>query len=358
MSFVTQDDVFEAIEPVLAGLFEEFADGRSVTPAGTFPRIAYKDALLKYGSDKPDLRNPLLIHDVGEAFAGSGFGLFANIVAGGGKVRAVAAPNTADKSRKFFDEMNEWARGEGFAGLGYATRKAGEWGGPIAKNHGSEGMDALAASIGLGPDDGIFFAAGKEGEAAKLAGAARTRVGETLGLIEENAFKFCWIVDFPMFEYDEEAKKVDFSHNPFSMPQGELDALETRDPLDILAWQYDIVCNGVELSSGAIRNHRPDIMYKAFEIAGYSRDEVDSNFPGMIGAFKYGAPPHGGSAPGIDRIVMLLAGEPNIREVVVFPMNQKAEDLMMSAPAPVSVKQLRELGIRIIGDAATPPPGH
>ena len=358
MSFVTQDDVFEAIEPVLAGLFEEFADGRSVTPAGTFPRIAYKDALLKYGSDKPDLRNPLLIHDVGEAFAGSGFGLFANIVAGGGKVRAVAAPDTADKSRKFFDEMNEWARGEGYAGLGYATRKGGEWGGPIAKNHGSEGMDALAASIGLGPDDGIFFAAGKEGEAAKLAGAARTRVGETLGLIEENAFKFCWIVDFPMFEYDEEAKKVDFSHNPFSMPQGGMEALETMDPLDILAWQYDIVCNGIELSSGAIRNHRPDIMYKAFEIAGYTREQVDSNFPGMIGAFKYGAPPHGGSAPGIDRIVMLLAGEPNIREVVVFPMNQKAEDLMMSAPAPVSVKQLRELGIRIVGDAAIPPAGH
>jgi aspartyl-tRNA synthetase len=310
--------------------------------------------MLKYGSDKPDLRNPLLVHDVGEHFRGSGFGLFAKIVESGGVVRAVPAPNTAEKSRKFFDDMNDWARGEGFAGLGYATRKSGEWGGPIAKNHGSEGMDRLADQMGIGPDDSIFFAAGKEGQAAKLAGAARTRVAEQLDLIEKGAFRFCWIVDFPMFEYDEEAKKVDFSHNPFSMPQGELEALETKDPLDILAWQYDIVCNGVELSSGAIRNHRPDIMYKAFEIAGYSREEVDTNFPGMIGAFKYGAPPHGGSAPGIDRIVMLIAGEPNIREVVLFPMNQKAEDLMMNAPAPVSQKQLRELSIRVVGDAAAP----
>jgi aspartyl-tRNA synthetase len=310
--------------------------------------------MLKYGSDKPDLRNPLLVHDVGEHFRGSGFGLFAKIVDGGGVVRAVPAPNTADRSRKFFDDMNDWARGEGFAGLGYATRKGGEWGGPIAKNHGSEGMDRLANEMGLGPDDGIFFAAGKDGEAAKLAGAARTRVAEQLDLIEKDSFRFCWIVDFPMFEYDEEAKKVDFSHNPFSMPQGELEALETKDPLDILAWQYDIVCNGVELSSGAIRNHRPDIMYKAFEIAGYSREEVDTNFPGMIGAFKYGAPPHGGSAPGIDRIVMLIAGEPNIREVVLFPMNQKAEDLMMNAPAPVSLKQLKELSIRVVGEAAAP----
>ena len=350
MSFVTQDDVFNAIEPVLAGLFEEFANGRSVTPSGTFPRIAYKESLLKFGTDKPDLRNPLLIHDVGGMFEGSGFGLFANIVSGGGKVRAVAAPKTADKSRKFFDEMNEWARSEGFAGLGYATRKGGEWGGPIAKNHGPEGMNALAETMGLGPDDGIFFAAGKEADAARLAGVARTRVAEQLGLIEENAFKFCWIVDYPMFEYDEETKKVDFSHNPFSMPQGELEALETKDPLDILAWQYDIVCNGVELSSGAIRNHRPDIMYKAFAIAGYSAEEVDTNFPGMIGAFKYGAPPHGGSAPGIDRIVMLLADEPNIREVIVFPMNQKAEDLLMNAPAEVTPRQLKELSIRIVAD--------
>ncbi|MES2137477.1 MAG: aspartate--tRNA ligase [Pseudomonadota bacterium] len=351
MSFVTQDDVFNAIEPVLSGVFEEFADGKAVTPSGGYPRIPYKEALLKYGTDKPDLRNPLLIADVGEHFTGSGFGLFAGIVGKGGVVRAVPAPDTAEKSRKFFDDMNEWARSEGFAGLGYATRKGGEWGGPIAKNHGEEGMNRLADQMGLGPDDGIFFAAGKEAEAVKLAGLARTRAAEQLDLIEQGAFRFCWIVDFPMFEYNEDQKKIDFSHNPFSMPQGEMEALETKDPLDILAWQYDIVCNGVELSSGAIRNHRPDIMYKAFEIAGYTRDEVDTNFSGMINAFKYGAPPHGGSAPGIDRIVMLLADEPNIREVILFPMNQKAEDLMMNAPAVVMPKQLKELHIRVVADS-------
>ncbi|MGQ3101394.1 MAG: aspartate--tRNA ligase [Sphingopyxis solisilvae] len=348
MSFVTQDDVFNAIEPVLAGVFEEFANGKSVTPAGSFPRIPYRESMLKYGNDKPDLRNPLIITDVSSHFTGSGFGRFADIVAAGDVVRAIPAPNTAEKSRKFFDDMNSWAQGEGFAGLGYATRKGGEWGGPIAKNHGTEKMDALAAELGLGPDDGLFFAAGKEATAAKLAGFARTRVAEQLELIDPNKFEMCWIVDFPMFEADEETGKIDFSHNPFSMPQGELEALETKDPLDILAWQYDIVCNGVELSSGAIRNHRPDIMYKAFEIAGYSQADVDANFSGMINAFKFGAPPHGGSAPGVDRIVMLLADEPNIREVVVFPMNQKAEDLMMGAPAPVSDKQLKELGIRIV----------
>ncbi len=350
MSFVTQDDVFNAIEPVLSGVFQEFANGRTVTPAGEYPRIPYKEALLKYGSDKPDLRNPLLITDVSEHFKGSGFGLFAGLVEKGAVVRAVAAPGTAEKSRKFFDDMNEWARSEGFAGLGYATRKGGEWGGPIAKNHGEEGMNRIAEAMGLGPDDGIFFAAGKEEEAAKLAGAARTRVGEQLGLIEEGTFRFCWIVDFPMFEYNDEQKKIDFSHNPFSMPQGEMEALESKDPLDILAWQYDIVCNGVELSSGAIRNHRPDIMYKAFEIAGYSKEEVDTNFAGMINAFKFGAPPHGGSAPGIDRIVMLIADEPNIREVILFPMNQKAEDLMMNAPAAVMPKQLKELSIKVVAE--------
>lgn len=347
MSFVTQDDVFNAIEPVLHGVFEEFANGRRVS-AAPFPRIPYREAMLKYGSDKPDLRNPLIITDVTQHFTKSGFGLFERIVEGGGVVRAIPAPNTADKSRKFFDDMNDWARSEGHAGLGYVTRKGGEFGGPIAKNHGEEGMAAIYDALGLGPDDGLFFAAGKEGQAAKLAGAARTRVAEQLGLIDPNCFEFCWIVDFPMFEYDEDAKKVDFSHNPFSMPQGELEALETMDPLDILAYQYDIVCNGVELSSGAIRNHRPEIMYKAFEIAGYSKEDVDTNFAGMINAFKYGAPPHGGSAPGIDRIVMLLADEPNIREVIVFPMNQKAEDLMMGAPGPVTAKQLRELNIRVV----------
>ena len=347
MSFVTQDDVFAAIEPVLHGVFEEFARGRSVS-AAPFPRIPYREAMLKYGSDKPDLRNPIVITDVSEHFRGSGFGRFASLVEGGSVVRAIPAPSTADKSRKFFDDMNSWAQSEGFAGLGYITQKSGELGGPIAKNHGEEATRRLVAALDLGPDDGMFFAAGPADAAAKLAGLARTRIGNELGLIDKNRFEFCWVVDFPMFEYDEETRKIDFSHNPFSMPQGEMEALETRDPLDILAYQYDIVCNGIELSSGAIRNHRPDVMYKAFEIAGYSQAEVDTNFAGMIGAFKLGAPPHGGSAPGIDRIVMLLADEPNIREVIVFPMNQKAEDLMMNAPAPVTQRQLRELGIRIV----------
>ena len=354
MSYVTQEDVFAAIEPVLHGVFEEFANwqgkGRTVSPL-PFKRIPYKESMLKYGNDKPDLRNPLIISDVSEHFVGSGFGRFASIVEAGDVVRAIPAPATAEKSRKFFDDMNAWAQSEGFAGLGYATRKGGEWGGPIAKNHGEDKMSALADSLGLGPDDGIFFAAGKEAQAAKLAGLARTRVAEQLELIDEKRFEFCWIVDFPMFEYDEDAKKVDFSHNPFSMPQGELEALETKDPLDILAYQYDIVCNGVELSSGAIRNHRPEIMYKAFEIAGYTRDDVDKNFAGMINAFKFGAPPHGGSAPGVDRIVMLLADEPNIREVIVFPMTQKAEDLMMGAPNFATAKQLRELNIRLVEQA-------
>ena len=347
MSFVTQEDVFQAIEPVLGGVFEEFAGGRAVTTTGEWPRIAYKQAMLEFGSDKPDLRNPLRIADVTGHFTKSGFGLFEKIAGSGGTVRAIPAPGTAEKSRKFFDDMNDWARSEGFAGLGYVTRKGGEFGGPIAKNHGTEGMEALYAELGLGADDGLFFAAGKESEAARLAGLARTRVGEQLGLLED-AFRFCWVVDYPMFEYDEDLKKVDFSHNPFSMPQGELEALETQDPLTILAWQYDIVCNGIELCSGAIRNHRPDIMYKAFAIAGYTQEEVDVNFSGMINAFKYGAPPHGGAAPGVDRIVMLLADEPNIREVTVFPLNQKAEDLMMSAPSAVSMKQLRELHIRLV----------
>jgi aspartyl-tRNA synthetase len=353
MSFVTQDDVFNAIEPVLHGIFEEFANGRQVS-AMPFARIPYKESMLKYGNDKPDLRNPVIIDDVTSHFTTSGFGLFERIVGDGGVVRAIPAPKTNEKSRKFFDDMNEWARSEGHAGLGYVTRKGGEFGGPIAKNHGEEAMVALYEAIGLGPDDGCFFAAGKEAQVVKLAGAARTQVGQQLGLIDANKFEFCWIVDFPMFEYDEENKKVDFSHNPFSMPQGEMDALENMDPLDILAFQYDIVCNGIELSSGAIRNHRPEIMYKAFEIAGYTQEDVDTNFAGMINAFKFGAPPHGGSAPGIDRMVMLLADEPNIREVIVFPMNQKAEDLMMGAPGLVNAKQLRELNLRIVEQPPKP----
>ena len=346
MSFVTQDDVFAAIEPVLAGVFTEFG-GKTVTET-PFPRIAYAESMLKYGNDKPDLRNPLIIEDVTEHFRGSGFGIFARMIDGGSVVRAVPAPRAGLRPRSFFDGMNDWARGEGWAGLGYTNFKSGEAGGPIAKNLGPERMAAIVAQLGLGPDDGVFFAADKPLKAAKLAGLARTKVGEDLGLIEAGAFKFCWIVDFPMFEYDEEAKKIDFSHNPFSMPQGELEALETKDPLDILAFQYDIVCNGIELSSGAIRNHKPEIMYKAFEIAGYTREAVDRDFAGMIGAFKFGAPPHGGSAPGVDRIVMLLADEPNIREVVVFPMNQRAEDLMMNAPSAVPAKSLRELHIRTV----------
>ena len=352
MSFVTQDDVFAAIEPVLAGVFAENAGfgGRSpwAVTQRAFPRIPFAESMLKYGNDKPDLRNPIEIQDVTDQFHNSGFGLFAKMVEAGNVVRAIPAPGTAGKSRKFFDDMNDWARAEGHAGLGYVTRKGGEFGGPIAKNHGEAGILAVYDQLGLGPDDGCFFAAGKASQAAKLAGLARTRIGQELMIIEKNTFKFCWIVDFPMFEYDEDAKKIDFSHNPFSMPQGELAALETQDPLTILAFQYDIVCNGVELSSGAIRNHRPEIMYKAFEIAGYAREDVDRDFAGMINAFKFGAPPHGGSAPGVDRMVMLIADEPNIREVVVFPMNQKAEDLMMNAPGNVTLKQLRELHIRIV----------
>ncbi len=349
MSFVTQDDVFAAIEPVLAGVFGEFGKGRVVTSA-PFPRIAYKDSMLKYGNDKPDLRNPLILQDVTEHFRGGGFGIFAKIIDTGAVVRAVPAPGAGQKPRSFFDGMNDWARSEGWAGLGYINFKDGEAGGPVAKNLGPERVAAIVAQLGLGPNDGVFFACDKEPKAAKLAGLARTKVGEDLGLIEQGTFKFCWIVDFPMFEYDEDLKQVVFSHNPFSMPQGEMDALMTKDPLDILAYQYDIVCNGIELSSGAIRNHKPDIMYKAFEIAGYTPDFVDAKFGGMINAFKLGAPPHGGSAPGVDRIVMLLADEPNIREVIVFPMNQKAEDLMMNAPSDVSPKQLRELSIRVVAE--------
>ena len=345
MSFVTQDDVFAAIEPVLEGVFREFSD-KTVTPA-PFPRIPYAESMLKYGSDKPDLRNPTEISDVTDHFVGSGFGLFAKLVDSGNVVRAIPAPEAGLNSRKFFDDMNEWARGEGYAGLGYINIKDGQPGGPIAKNHGEEKTAKLVEALGLGPNDGVFFAAGKEGDAAKLAGAARTRVGQQLNLIPDGEFKFCWIVDFPMFEREDDKGEIVFSHNPFSMPQGEMEALETKDPLDILAWQYDIVCNGIELSSGAIRNHRPDIMYKAFEIAGYSREDVDRDFAGMIGAFKFGAPPHGGSAPGIDRIVMLLADEPNIREVILFPLNQRAEDLMMNAPSEVSAKQLKELHLKL-----------
>lgn len=348
MSFVTQDDVFAAIEPVLAGVFDEFSRGRSVTPP-PFPRITYKDAMLKYGSDKPDLRNPLVISDVTEIFKDGPFSVFAKSIDAGSVVRAIPAPEAGTRARSFFDSANQWSKDEGFAGLAYINFKGGDGGG-IAKNLGPDRVAQLVSKMGLGPNDGVFFACDKPATASKLAGLVRMRVGTELGLIEHNAFKFCWIVDFPMYEWDEIEQRVIFSHNPFSMPQGEMEALETKDPLDILAYQYDIVCNGIELSSGAIRNHKPEIMYKAFEIAGYDRSVVDEKFKGMINAFKYGAPPHGGSAPGVDRIVMLLADEPNIREVILFPMNQKAEDLMMGAPSFVSEKQLRELRIAIVGD--------
>ncbi|MEO1475218.1 MAG: aspartate--tRNA ligase [Pseudomonadota bacterium] len=364
MSFVTQEDVFQAIEPVMRGVFEEFANwkgkGRTV-PAEPFPRIPYADAVAKYGSDKPDLRNPIVLSDVTDFFADdgkTGFGIFAKIIKGGGKVIAIPAPKAAaEKSRKFFDELDSWAKKEMQApGLGYARLKEADGGGvdsqdPVLKNFEPELLADLLEQMGLGAGDGVFFSAGKAGDAYKLAGAARTKVGEDLGLVESGVFRFCWIVDFPMYEYDEDAKKVDFSHNPFSMPQGGLEALEAaktdEDLLAINAFQYDIVCNGIELSSGAIRNHRPDIMLTAFEKAGYGPDVVEAEFGGMLNAFRYGAPPHGGIAPGVDRMVMLLADAENIRDVTLFPMNQQARDLMMGAPSPVNEAQLKELNIRL-----------
>jgi aspartyl-tRNA synthetase len=346
MSYVTQEDVFATIEPVIAGVFAEFAEGRAVDQP-PFARITYDQALLEYGSDKPDLRNPLKITDVTAQFAGSGFGLFAKIVAGGGIVRAIPAPGAAARPRGFYDKLNEWARAEGAGGLGYIIYEADGPKGPIAKNLEGERLEAIRLACGLQPGDAVFFAAGPRETAQKFAGAVRNRIGAELDLYEKNAFRFCWVVDFPMYERNEETGQIDFSHNPFSMPQGGMDALETQNPLTIKAFQYDIVCNGVELSSGAIRNHRPDIMIRAFAIAGYAQAEVEARFGGMLNAFRYGAPPHGGSAPGIDRIVMLLADEPNLREVILFPLNQQGEDLMMGAPAPVGAARLAELSLKI-----------
>ncbi len=346
MAYVTQEDVFSAVEPVLTNVFQKFAgDRKVVTP---FERIPFDEAMLKYGSDKPDLRNPILLSDVTEIFRGSGFGLFAKSVENGSVVRAIPAPGAGDRARSFFDKMNDWARKEGAGGLGYIIFKDGEAKGPIAKNLDEDRIQKIMETAGVKDGDGVFFACDKELSAAELAGKARNIIGEDLDICEKNVFRFCWVIDFPMFEYDEKEKKLDFSHNPFSMPQGGLEALENMDPLDIKGYQYDIVCNGIELSSGAIRNHRPDIMVKAFEIAGYDASVVEDRFGGMLNAFRYGAPPHGGIAPGVDRIVMLLADEPNIREVILFPMNQQAQDLMMQAPAQVPAKNLRELHIRTV----------
>ena len=346
MCFVEQDDVFAAIEPVLHGVFAEFAEVPVSPPP--FRRIAYAEAMLRYGTDKPDLRNPLEIADVTAVFEGGDFKIFAGAISKGSVVRAVPAPGAASQPRAFFDKMNEWARSEGAPGLGYVVFEGGAGKGPIAKFLGPDRLAALRSATALGEGDAVFFACGAAAGAANLAGLARTRLGETLGLVEKTGFEFCWIVDYPMYEWSDESRAFEFSHNPFSMPQGGLAALQTEDPAGILGYQYDIVCNGIELSSGAIRNHRPDIMLKAFEIAGYGRDEVEARFGGMLRALSFGAPPHGGIAPGLDRIVMLLAGEPNIREVIAFPMNQQAEDLLMGAPAAATPAQLRELRLKLV----------
>ncbi|MEK7661192.1 MAG: aspartate--tRNA ligase [Pseudomonadota bacterium] len=348
MSFVSQDDVFAAIEPVLSGVFSEFSTWEA--DAAPFTRIKYRDAMLKYGSDKPDMRNPLIISDVTEIFAREDvtFNAFKGVIAKGGVVRAIPAPKSAEKPRSFFDKLNDWARKEmQAAGLGYITFADREAKGPIAKFIPDEAMARLKSLAGVGDGDSVFFACDTEAGAAKLAGQARNKIGEELDIVEKDVYRFCWVVDFPMFEWNEDEKKVDFSHNPFSMPQGGMEALLTKDPLTIDAYQYDIVCNGVELSSGAIRNHRPEIMLKAFEIAGYGAEVVEEKFGGMLNAFRFGAPPHGGLAPGVDRMVMLIANTPNIREVTMFPMNQQAQDLMMQAPSSVNIKQLRELNLRL-----------
>ena len=341
MSFVEQEDVFTEIEPVLTGLFEEFTDWDVPQP---FPRIPFADAMLKYGSDKPDLRNPLEISDVSDVFENSEFAIFAKTVAGGGVVRAIPGPKCG--SRAICDRMNSWAQTEGAPGMGYIILGEGVGKGPIASRISDSALSDLKERTGMDDGDAIFFSAGKSADAAKLAGQARLKLGDDLDICEKNIYKFCWVVDFPMFEEDEVSGKIEFSHNPFSMPQGGMASLENKDPLEILAYQYDIVCNGVELSSGAIRNHLPEVMLKAFSIAGYAVEEVEEKFSGMLNAFRYGAPPHGGFAPGIDRIVMLIANEPNIREVILFPMNQRAEDLMMNAPNEVGAEQLKELHIK------------
>ncbi|WP_271880071.1 aspartate--tRNA ligase [Phaeobacter italicus] len=350
MSFVTQQDVFDTIAPVIAGVFEEFGKGRKVDAADEWPQISYKDAALWYGSDKPDLRNPIKMQVVSEHFAGSGFAIFAKLLEQEGtEIRAIPAPTGG--SRKFCDRMNKFAQGEGLPGMGYIFWREGadgmEAAGPLAKNIGPERTEAIRQQLGLGIGDAAFFLGGKPKSFEAVAGRARNVIGEELGLIDKDRFAFAWIVDFPIYEKDEETGKIDFEHNPFSMPQGGMDAL-LADPLAVKGYQYDLACNGYELVSGAIRNHKPEIMFKAFEIAGYGKEEVEKRFGGMVNAFQYGAPPHGGCAAGIDRMVMLLADEANIREVIMFPMNQRAEDLMMSAPSEPMNDQLMELGLRVI----------
>jgi len=345
MSFVEQNDVFAAVEPVITGVFEEFAKGKPVTKS--WPRIPFAEALRKYGSDKPDLRNPLVIQEVSEHFRGSGFKVFARMLEDP-KNQVWAIPGPTGGSRAFCDRMNSWAQGEGQPGLGYIMwREGGEGAGPLANNIGAERTAAIRTQLGLKEGDAAFFVAGDPDKFWKFSGLARTKLGEELNLIDKDRFELAWIVDFPMYEYNEEDKKVDFSHNPFSMPQGGLEALKTQDPLTIKAFQYDITCNGYEIASGGIRNHRPEAMVKAFEIAGYGEQDVVERFGGMYRAFQYGAPPHGGMAAGVDRVVMLLCGTTNLREISLFPMNQRAEDLLMGAPSEVTAKQLRELHIRL-----------
>ena len=346
MSFVTQDDVFAVTERVLSGTFNEFTEW-DVTEA-PYPRIPYREAMLKYGSDKPDLRIPIEIYDATDIFAGSGFRAFAGAIDRGAVVRAIPVRNIADKPRSFFDRLVEYAQSIGSKGLAYLVWNDDEIKGPIAKFIDDERMTRIADTSEAKTGDVVFFVCDTEHQAVRIAGDVRGKLGADLDLIEPNSYKFCWIIDYPMFERSADTKKIEFSHNPFSMPQGGMEALESGDPLEVLAYQYDIVCNGVELSSGAIRNHKPEIMYKAFEIAGYDREVVDSKFPALINAFHYGAPPHGGLAPGIDRIIMLIADKQNLREVTAFPMNQRAQDLMMNAPNEVFDEQLTDLSIRIV----------
>jgi aspartyl-tRNA synthetase len=347
MAFATQEDIFKVLDDVMYNTFKEFAGSKAVTPA-PFPRIPYKESMLKYGSDKPDLRNPIEMIEVTEYFKGSDFSLFANLVEKGNFVRAIPAPSASSKSRSFFDKLNDWARGEGQGGLGYIIYDdEGNAKGPIASKLNKEQLDGIKNKANIKNGDSVFFVCGKDLKTIKFSGLARNRIAEELDICEKEIFKFCFIVDFPMYEVNEETNKIDFSHNPFSMPQGGLDALTNKDPLDILAYQYDIVCNGIELSSGAVRNHKPELMVKAFELAGYSKEDIVERFSGMFNAFHYGAPPHGGSAPGVDRMVMLLTDSMNIREIIAFPLTQTGEDLMMSAPNTVDKKQLQELHISL-----------